>query len=43
MAPSDKTNFKHEALAERRVISIIFQKVQFTRTRLKNTQNVYVK
>lgn len=43
MAPSDKTNFKQEALAERRVVSIIFQKVQVTKMRLNNTQNVYVK
>ena len=43
MAPSDKTNLKQEALTERRVVSVIFQKVQFTKMKFKNTQNVYVK
>lgn len=40
MAPSDKTNLKQEALAERRAVSVIFQKVQFTKMRFKITQNV---
>lgn len=35
MAPSDKTNLKQEALAERRVVSVIFQKFNLQRWDLK--------